>query len=245
MSWFRTFHARPEARVRLVCLPYAGGGAGLYRALAQKLPPGIEVVAVQYPGRQDRRAEAPVEDLETLADRIAAELTALDGPPVALFGHSLGATVGFEVARRMLPRFPSPVVRLFVSARKAPADHRPGGRDFRADAVLRAWAERSGGAARQAAADPELWQLAAPSLAADLTMSETYTARPGAKVTCPVTAIAGAADHGCGAAEMSRWAAHTIGGFEVAEVAGDHYFIDDPAADLCGVVAGLFRDVRV
>jgi surfactin synthase thioesterase subunit len=107
--------------------------------------------------------------------------------------------------------------------------------------VLRAWAERSGEAARQAAADPDLWQLAAPALAADLTMSETYTARPGAKVTCPVTAIAGTADHGCGTAEMGRWAAHTIGGFEVAEVAGDHYFIDDPSAELCGILEGLVR----
>ncbi|MER5755687.1 alpha/beta fold hydrolase [Streptomyces sp. NPDC002088] len=236
MSWFRTFIERPEARVRLVCFPYAGGGAGLYRALAQQLTPGIEVVAVQYPGRQDRRAEAPIEDLEVLADRIADELTTIDGPPVALFGHSLGATVGFEVARRMRPRFPSPVLRLFVSARKAPADHRPSGRDFRDDAVLRAWAQRAGDAARQAEADPDLWQLAAPSLAADLTMSETYAARPGTKATCPVTAIAGSADRGCGIEEMGRWAAHTIGGFEVEEVKGDHYFIDDPTTELCRII---------
>ncbi|MEU1368821.1 alpha/beta fold hydrolase [Streptomyces sp. NPDC005803] len=239
MSWFRTFHPRPGARVRLVCLPYAGGGAGLYRALAQKIAPEIEVVAVQYPGRQDRRAEAPIDDLHALADRIADELAALDGPPVALFGHSLGATIGFEVARRMLPRFPSPVVRLFVSARTAPVDHRPSGRDFRQDAVLRAWAGRAGDAARQAAADPDLWQLAAPSLAADLMMSETYAARPGAKVTCPVTAVAGTDDRGCGAEHMARWAAHTIGGFEVAEVVGDHYFIDDPSTELCGLLEGL------
>ncbi|MGW4347131.1 thioesterase II family protein [Streptomyces sp. NPDC004690] len=236
MSWFRTFIERPEARVRLVCLPYAGGGAGLYRALAQRLTPRIEVVAVQYPGRQDRRAEAPIDDLAALADRIADELTALDGPPPALFGHSLGATVGFEVARRMLPRFPSPVTRLFVSARRAPADHRPSGRDFRDDAVLRSWARRAGDAARQAVSDPDLWQLAAPSLAADLTMSETYAVRPGAKVTCPVTAIAGSADHGCGVEEMERWKAHTIGGFTVEEVKGDHYFVDDPTDELCRIV---------
>ncbi len=236
MSWFRTFLERPEARVRLVCFPYAGGGAGLYRALAQQLTPEIEVVAVQYPGRQDRRAEAPIDDLEVMADRIAAELTTLQGPPVALFGHSLGATVGFEVACRMLPRFPSPVARLFVSARKAPADHRTGGRDFRDEAVLRSWAQHAGDAARQAVADPDLWQLAAPALAADLTMSETYTGRPGARVTCPVTAVAGSADRGCGTAEMGRWAGHTIGGFTVEEVKGDHYFIDDPTAELCRII---------
>ncbi|MFJ4712054.1 thioesterase II family protein [Streptomyces sp. NPDC088785] len=236
MSWLRTFHSRPRARVRLVCLPYAGGGAGLYRTLAQRLGPGIEVVAVQYPGRQDRRAEAPVDDLEVLAERIAQELSLLDGPPVALFGHSLGATVGFEVARRMLPRFPSPVTRLFVSARIAPADHRPSGRDFREDAVLRAWARGAGDAARQAVADPDLWQLAAPSLAADLMMSETYAGRAASKVTCPVTAIAGSRDRGCGVVEMGRWAAHTIGGFEVAEVAGDHYFVDTAPDDLCALI---------
>jgi surfactin synthase thioesterase subunit len=67
-------------------------------------------------------------------------------------------------------------------------------------------------------------------------MSENYAARPGTKVTCPVTAIAGSADHGCGMAEMGRWAGHTIGGFEITEVKGDHYFIDDPTAELCRII---------
>lgn len=116
--WFRNYGPAPDACVRLVCLPHAGGSASFYFPLARALSPKIEVLAVQYPGRQDRHAEPCVQNIEDMADRIAEALGPWTDRPYALFGHSMGAMVGFEVARRMEASGKGPL-ELFVSGRQA------------------------------------------------------------------------------------------------------------------------------
>src|SRR4051794_9909349 len=120
--WLRRFHPAPQAAARLVCLPHAGGSASYYHPLSAALSPAVEAVAVQYPGRQDRRSEPLVDDLLVLADRLADALADEPGP-LALFGHSMGAVLAFEVARR-LEREGREIAALFVSGRRAPTAHR-------------------------------------------------------------------------------------------------------------------------
>lgn len=107
-EWFRLFSSAPDAAVRLLCLPHAGGSASFYFPVAQALSPSVEVLAVQYPGRQDRRMEPLIDDIHTLADRITEELSAYRDKPLALFGHSMGAVLGFEVAQRLEERGTGP-----------------------------------------------------------------------------------------------------------------------------------------
>lgn len=97
--WLRCFHPAPEAKVRLVCFPHAGGAASFFFPMAEMLLPNVEMLAVQYPGRQDRRSEKCLDSVQGLAVAIAGQLRRRTDLPLALFGHSLGATVAFEVAR--------------------------------------------------------------------------------------------------------------------------------------------------
>src|SRR5690242_16412325 len=112
-TWFRRYQAAPGAPVRLLCFPHAGGAATWYFPVARALAPHVDVIAVQYPGRQDRRLEPLVTDLTELAARIVAALPD-DDRPLGLLGHSMGATVAYEVARRTEP------AALFVSGRRPP-----------------------------------------------------------------------------------------------------------------------------
>lgn len=117
--WLMRFVPRPDARLRLVCLAHAGGNAVFYRPWAHALAPAVDVVAVQLPGRLDRVAERPETDLLTAVGAIGAAIRADGGGPVALFGHSMGALLAYELARR-LPAGGNPVHHLMVSGHGDP-----------------------------------------------------------------------------------------------------------------------------
>lgn len=238
-GWSRVFRPKPVANLRLVCFPHAGGAASVFHDWVDRVPEPVEIVAVQYAGRQDRGEEEPVADLETLASLLAADIGPLFDRPVAFFGHSLGATIAFEVARRLRPRYPTPLARLVVSACRPPADHRPGGRGVRSDADLRDYLARVGGRARLATENEELWQITVPALRGDLLMADTYRYTGGLPLTCPITVIAADGDDGCGLAEMRGWSEHTIGAMDEAVVPGDHFFLNAPPEELFTVLADV------
>src|SRR4051794_33499038 len=106
-------------RMRLLCLPYAGGSPASYRAWTNLLPTDIELWVAQLPGRGARFGEPCAERIDQLLDGLVPPLAELN-TPYALFGHSMGAALAFEIARRVrrdgapLPNY------LFVSGRGAP-----------------------------------------------------------------------------------------------------------------------------
>lgn len=148
-DWLRVLRADPTPRHHLVCFPPGGASVTAYRELAARFGAGAAVVGVQYPGRQDRLGESVVSDLSELADAIAAQLLG-QGPHtgLSLFGHSMGATVAFETARR-LERAGQPVRMLFVSGRPAPTFDDPGRLHLGSDDELTRWPFLSGRARRR------------------------------------------------------------------------------------------------
>jgi pyochelin biosynthesis protein PchC len=241
--WCRVFRPRPAATTRLICFPQAGGSATVFHDWAARVPPWVEVVAVQYAGRQDRADEEPVSDLVALASLVATDVEPLFDRPVVFFGHSLGATIAFEVARRLRPRFPTPLARLVVSARLPPGSSRPGSGGVRSDEEIRRYLEQVGGRSAAVVGDEELWRLAVPALRSDLRMADDYAYTDGVPLACPITVIAGEDDHDCGPAAMRGWAAHTIGALDEHVVPGDHHFVNAPPEELFTVLADVLETV--
>ncbi|MFI8826810.1 thioesterase II family protein [Streptomyces sp. NPDC053431] len=241
-AWIRRFHPTPDSGVRLVCLPHAGGSASFYHPMSQALSGRLDVMAIQYPGRQDRRKEPCVEDIGELALAVAAELEPCLDRPVALFGHSMGATLAFEVARVMERKYAFTAAHVFVSGRQAPSIHRDETVHLRGDdGIVREMLALQGTDAA-VLADEELLRMALPALRGDYRAIERYRAEPGAVVAAPVTALTGDSDPRVSVADAEAWRSHTTSGFDLRVFTGGHFF---PAKNQAAVVqlisSQLFR----
>ncbi|MET8761842.1 alpha/beta fold hydrolase [Lentzea sp. NPDC004782] len=234
--WFRRFCEAPPGAPRLVCFPHAGGAASWYQPFAQDFSGRCELVAVQYPGRQDRRSEPLDYDIRGLADQIAP-LLARDRP-LHLFGHSMGAMVAFEVALRVA------VDHLFVSGRRAPQIVRDDRVHLRDDAGLIAEVRRLAGTNARVFDDEELVRMVLPAIRADYRAAETYRYRPGPALACPVTALTGDADPKASVDEVGQWRERTTGAFSVHVFAGGHFFLSDNRSAVAAVVSGESPSAR-
>jgi surfactin synthase thioesterase subunit len=222
----------------LCCFPHAGGSASFYRPLSAALAPGIEVLAVQYPGRQDRRAEPLIDDIGALADALARVLGAMQTPEMAFFGHSMGAIVAFEVALR-LEREGIPVQALIASGRTAPSRPRSGNVHLRGDdALIREMRELSG-THSALLADEEVLGFILPVLRSDYRAIESYGRRDDAVLRCPVTVFTGDADPRVTPADALAWQRHTEGGFSARTFSGGHFYLSDRV----GEVSDALREV--
>jgi surfactin synthase thioesterase subunit len=235
--WFRRFFSAPDAECRLFCFPHAGGSASFYHPLARALAPSTDVLAVQYPGRQDRRAEPNFTGIDEVADQIADLLAPAPDRPFAFFGHSMGAIVSYEVTRRLEQRGLAGPVALFVSGRRAPAVHRieevHKGSD---DDLLRALRDLSGTDPR-ILGDEEMLRMILPAVRSDYRAIECYRHAPGAPVTCPIIAIGGEEDPRASVEEMRMWAEHTAGAFDLHIFPGGHFYLVNEQRKVLAVVA--------
>jgi len=238
--WLRSFRPRPGARVRLVCLPHAGGNAAFYRPWATALPAWAELVAVQYPGRQDRLDEPCVEDMDTMAALIADALVRWVRGPLALFGHSMGGVIAFEVARRLEVRPGRGPQRLFISGRQPAQYHRRVTVDLGDDDALWAELRRLGGTGGEALDNPVLRTLALPAIRGDYRLVDRYRPGPARPLSTPITALVGDVDPEVTVAEAAGWRQHTADDFVLRVLPGDHfYLVPQHAAVLREVAEGL------
>jgi pyochelin biosynthesis protein PchC len=222
--WLRSAFPRPQARVTLFAFPHAGGSATFFRTWGRALPPDVETVGVQYPGRLDRLREPCIEDVHEMADALLPALNGRLDREFALFGHSLGAIVAYETARRLEARGIVPSA-LFLSSRPAPGVPERHTLDNLADDALVEELRRLGATPAELIEKSEMLDAILTSLRSDYRAVHRYQPRPGPPLTCPVVALLGDADPDVDAGEMKPWANLTTGPMTLHELSGDHFYL--------------------
>lgn len=232
--WLRWYRKAAKPRLRLVCFPHAGGAASVFRDWPRWLPEDVEVIGVCYPGRQDRVLEPCITEMGLLTTQIADVLRCYAGGQLALFGHSMGASVAYEVALRLQRRGAAPLARLFVSGQLPP--HRVVPRDLhlRGDgAILEEVRKLGDPTAETVLDDPDLRELVLPAIRADFRLIGTYLPRPVTPLATPVTAYVGEDDEDVPVDELRTWAEATATGrFDHRVYPGGHFYLLDETEKL-------------
>jgi medium-chain acyl-[acyl-carrier-protein] hydrolase len=222
--WVHCPRPRPDASLRLFCLPYAGAGASVFFDWPQRVPPNIEICGIQLPGRENRIREEPYRDVVSLARELLCILAPALDLPFAVFGHSMGALLGFELVRQITEAGGTMPSRLLVAASRPP--HGPNRRPSvgeSSDELLLAEVLRLGGTPLAVLENQELMALVLPTLRADFTVHETYNSEDILDV--PITAFGGASDPEVSLEEIGGWAMRTRKDFRCHTVEGDHFFL--------------------
>lgn len=236
-GWGRVNCPRPAARVRLICLPFAGGSANNYREWPTHLSPDVEVVAVQLPGRADRLAEATISSVDPLADQLLDGLSPFLDKPFAIFGHSMGALIGFELVRRLRVHGREPV-HFFASGCPAPhlARDRSTDRHRLPDREFIAAVVEMDGVPPEVLEHRDLIELLLPALRSDFKLVETYRYRPQPPLSCPVSVFGGHQDEEVTPNEIEAWSCHAAGDFDIHMLSGGHFFLDSSRSALLRLI---------
>lgn len=246
--WFAVRRPNPLATLRLFCFPYAGGGTPIYRGWPDQLPEDYEVCAVQLPGRGNRIKEPPYYSVEPMVEALASAVVPYLDRPYAFFGHSMGAAVGFELARVLDARGLGLPVRLFVSGRGAPQLPPDWAITYNLpEPQFVSHIRNLNGTPAEVLEHPELMALMLPLLRADFSVVETYQYRPGPPLGCPLTAFGGLDDTEVKPAKVAAWREQTSADFNLRMMPGDHFFLSDAstqAAMLRIITSDLMRDTR-
>ncbi|GHD52914.1 thioesterase [Thalassobaculum fulvum] len=227
-QWFARVRPRPQAAVRLFCFPHAGGAASSYFHWPAALD-GVDVLAVQPPGREGRIAEPPVADMATLLERLVAAVEPYLDRRFAFFGHSMGALVAFELARELRRRgLPAPE-RLYVSGRRSPTVPTAEAplHVLPDDELVAELNRRFGGLPAAILAEPELMALFLPVIRADLTVLERHGFATEPPLAVPITAFGGVDDARATADGLEAWEELTTGGFAMRRFPGGHFYLHE------------------
>lgn len=237
-DWVRVYGGAPDPGFRLICLPHAGSAASTYASW--RLPADLagEVWAVQLPGRENRRAESPARRVAAVVEPLAEELAACMDRPFALFGHSMGALLAFELARRLRRIEARQPIHLFLSGFRAPdlPAWRPAVSTLPEDAFLARLAEMAGPSSLTVR-DPELIRYLMPMMRADFELCESYVYTERQPLPVPLTCFAAVDDPEVRVDEVASWWRHTAMDCAVHTFTGGHLYLLEHAPSVLAHIA--------
>ena len=244
--WFTSRSERPQATLRMFCLPYAGGGASAYNSWSNSFPDTIELHAVQLPGRESRYNEPKFTDIHQTVRALADSIKPYLDRPYALFGYSMGALIAFELIRELRRRGEPPPVQLFAAAMGAPQIPPvcPSLVDLPNDSFLEEMRHYYD-PPQDAWNLPELLEIILPTLRADMWMCDGYIYNPEPRFACPIHVFAGQDDRSSPPTIVREWRQQTTEDFNMDVFDGTHFFINTALDDLQrAVISRLVNIVR-
>jgi surfactin synthase thioesterase subunit len=226
---------------RLVCFAHAGGGPSTFNSWGSKVAGRMAILAAALPGREARLREASWTDLRALIEVLDEAIDAESDAPVVLFGHSFGALLAFEVARRRTARN-ALLAALIVSGRRAPhfGNRRPELHALPPAELMRAIGALAG-TPSEILADDRMMAMFLPSLQADLRLNERYAPLPGGMLACPILALMGEEDSEVEERELLAWRELTSGPFRHQTFPGGHFYLKAEADRLLNVIVEWLR----
>lgn len=226
-----------SAKLRLFCFPYAGGGSSIFHRWPEQLPSAVEVCSIQLPGRESRIRTPSFRMMGPLIEAVTRSISPYLDKPFALFGHSLGALVAFELARK-LETFHGPrPAAFFASAADAPNTRRsvPILHGLPDDELMKKLLALYG-TPHEVIQHAEVVQLLLPAIRADLHVFETYTYEPGLPIRCPIWAFGGTQDEQVRSWALEGWRKETTAAFSLTMFTGDHFFLLSARSQLLKVL---------
>ncbi|WP_190201851.1 thioesterase II family protein [Streptomyces djakartensis] len=222
--------ARGQGRLRLFCFPYAGSGTRAFRGWAEELPDDVEVYGIQLPGRDDRLAERPMDDVSAVLDELVPALEPYVDGPFAFFGHSMGALLCWETARSARSAYGVLPSHVFVSGCQPPpliGDRTRSGdaAPVLGDAELIERMRTLGGTPEEVLQDAGLMSVVLPAFRGDSTMLARYRYAPGEPLPCPLTVFGGDRDARAAPEELVGWAELVKEAPDVCVLPGGHFFL--------------------
>lgn len=238
-SWIFCPKPNPCDSLRLICLPYAGGGAAIFRSWPDNIPAEIEVVAIRLPGRENRLGEQPFTQIVPLVEALGNILfsSSFLNAPFAIFGHSMGSLVGFELAR-YFRKFGIHPKHLFISGCRAP--HLPASSPLvstLAEDQLIKKIRAMEGIPDIVLSNKEYMQLIMPTLRADFAVHEAYEFLPDLPLNCSISAFGGLRDLFVNRTELVMWKEYTTNSFSLNMFDGNHFFLHTQQAELLKILA--------
>jgi medium-chain acyl-[acyl-carrier-protein] hydrolase len=207
-------------------MPYAGGTADIYRGWQRWFPEQIDICLVHLPGRGKRVREEPFTQLTPLVKAIAANIGGAIKVPYALYGHSMGALISFELGRELLEKHGHSPAHIFVSGCRAPQwpKSEPPTFNLPHDKFIDEL-KRLNGTPREVFDDPELMEVFSKILRADFEIVDTYEYRAQERLACPITVYGGLQDEDVPVESCRAWQEQTLVDCKVQMFEGDHFFI--------------------
>lgn len=235
-KWFRVPKPLDNPKLRLICLPYAGGNSNSYMKWAEQLPDGIELVAVELPGRSARMLETPYDEMHGLVDDLYEAFQPFLNIPYVLFGHSLGGRIAYEMMLRSQQRQQPLAQHLIVSASRAPhvIKRRHDIYHLSDDEFIEEMRDFNGTPER-VLQDREFMELLLPMLKADFKIADQYISPP-LPVASPVTVIGSTGDDHIIDEHLWAWDELSPNKVEVAYVEGAHFYLDTHPQQVLAVV---------
>ena len=237
-AWFQGSHTRGPIDLKLFCFPYAGGTASIYRNWADLLPPTVQVIPVELPGRGARLREPPFVSATALIDVLGEAIRPWLDTPFSFFGHSMGAVIAFELSRWLRRKYNLEPRTLFASGRRAPQtpDNEPATYDLPHDEFIEELSKLDG-TPREVLEHAELMEIMVPLLRADFQLVQTYEYVAEAPLQCPIIAYSGLQDRYVTRDLLLPWKEQTISEFRLHMLPGDHFFLRSSQTPLLGLLA--------